>query len=110
MSSDGWDEMKRAKEEAYFDRQNKEAMDRLKNRQQQKPRLSPITGQPLEQVTLQGIVIDRCPTSGGIWLDAGELEQIIKLSKEQNAGKSDYTMEKFFGGLLELVGAPAKKK
>ncbi len=78
--ADSWNEMKRAKEEAYFEQQNKEAMARLKAREGQKARLSPITGQPMEQITVHGVVVDRCPTSGYIGLDAGELEQIVKAS------------------------------
>lgn len=36
---------------------------------------SPIDGSPMEQIHRFGIEIDRCRTSGGIWLDKGELEK-----------------------------------
>jgi len=79
--TDSWNDMKSAKEEAFFDRQNKEALARLKAREGQKARLSPITGEPMEQITLHGVVVDRCPKSGYIGLDSGELEQILKEAK-----------------------------
>lgn len=41
--------------------------------------LSPISGEPMKQVVREGIEIDVCPTTGGIWLDKGELEKLIAL-------------------------------
>lgn len=81
-----WDDMKKAKEESYFDRKNREALKKLaKKKEEETPRKSPITGEDMKQEVLNGIVIDRCPTSGGIWLDAGELEDLIEaaLSEDQ---------------------------
>jgi hypothetical protein len=66
-----------AKEEEYFHKKNEEALLRLRLRDTTKPRLSPITGEPMEQVAVLGVVVDKCPTSGGIFLDAGELEQML---------------------------------
>lgn len=76
--SDSWDERRRAQEDGFFDKANKEALARLAQKQAQGHRMSPATGKPMEQLTVMGVVIDRCPESGGIWLDAGELEQIAK--------------------------------
>lgn len=76
--SDSWDERRRAQEEGYFDKANKEALARLAQKQAQGQRMSPATGKPMEQLTVMGVVIDRCPETGGIWLDSGELEQIAK--------------------------------
>jgi hypothetical protein len=90
--ADSWDEMKRAKEDMYFEEQNRKALGRLKGREESKPRLSPITGKPMEQVTFMGVVIDRCTDSGGVWLDAGELQQIL-----EHAG----TKENVGGGYLK---------
>lgn len=88
MSSDesAWDSRRRASEDAFFEKANQEALQRLKKREESsdKPRLSPITGKPMEQLTLMGVVIDRCKDSGGVWLDAGELEQILAASKENS--------------------------
>ena len=54
----------------------------------------------MEQVALHGVVIDRCNTSGGIWLDAGELEQLIEASKgEEQVEASSEWLSSFFKGL-----------
>jgi Zn-finger nucleic acid-binding protein len=98
--SDGWEKMKRAKEDEYFDRQNKEALNRLKTKATDKPRLSPITGEPMEQLVLMGVVIDKCPTSGGIWLDAGELEEILRASREQSSEAYEGWLSKFFNDVF----------
>lgn len=44
---------------------------------------SPIDGSPMKQVNRYGIEIDVCPTTGGIWLDKGELEKLMALLKEE---------------------------
>ena len=84
--TDSFEARRKAAEEGYFQKQEQEALLRLKARQEAgKPRLSPITSKPMEQVTIQGIVIDRCVDSGGIFLDQGELEEIIKASKSETS-------------------------
>lgn len=40
---------------------------------------SPIDGSPMRQIKRYGIEIDMCPTTGGVWLDRGELEKLISL-------------------------------
>lgn len=50
---------------------------------------SPIDGSPMRQIHRYGIELDVCPTSGGIWLDKGELEKILHLLQEDlEAGRS----------------------
>ena len=44
---------------------------------------SPIDGSPMKQVTRLGIEIDVCQTSGGIWLDKGELEKMISMIRAE---------------------------
>ena len=91
------DKMRKAKEESYFDKKNKEALARLtKNKEANKPRLSPVTGKEMEQSVLNGVVIDKCAESGGIWLDAGELEQLIEASEKDS--------NSMLSGLKELIG------
>lgn len=86
MSTDSFDARRKAAEESYFLKQEQEALLRLKAKSSEaKPRLSPVTGKPMEQITIQGIVADRCVDSGGIFLDAGELEQILKASQEEHS-------------------------
>lgn len=78
-----WDKMAKAKEGSYFAKKNKEALDRLARKQEaEKPRLSPITGKEMQQVVIGTVVVDKCSESGGIWLDAGELEQLIESSEK----------------------------
>lgn len=36
----------------------------------------PVDGDPMKKEIVHMIVVDRCPTCQGIWLDAGELERI----------------------------------
>lgn len=43
---------------------------------------SPIDGSPMKQINRFGIELDICPTSGGVWLDRGELEKLMTLIKE----------------------------
>jgi len=65
--TDSWDERRQAQEDSYFDRANKESLARLARKQAQAARLSPVTGQPMEQIVAFGAIVDRCTTSGGIW-------------------------------------------
>ena len=48
--------------------------------------VSPIDGSPMQQIVRNGIEIDRCPTSGGVWLDKGELEKLLLAVQEAAAG------------------------
>ncbi len=85
--TNSWDDMRRAKEESYFDKKNREALERMNKKQAEQPRISPVSGQPMEQIVINGVVVDRDPVSGGIWLDAGELEQLLGAAKD-NAGEA----------------------
>lgn len=88
--TDSWDDRRRAQEDSYFDKVNQESLARLSRKQQGPARLSPITGKPMEQIVAFGAVVDRCTTSGGIWLDAGELEQILISAKESSSSLKDF--------------------
>ena len=46
---------------------------------------SPIDGTPMRTVRRYGIEIDVCPTTGGIWLDRGELEKLVDIIREDAA-------------------------
>jgi len=95
--NDGWDKMRQAKEEQFFEQQNKEALARLKAREQNTVRACPVNGKALEQITAMGVIIDRCPDCGGVWLDSGELEEVIKRSKDES---SSAWIGNFFGTLF----------
>lgn len=59
---------------------------------------SPIDGSPMRQIHRYGIEIDVCPTSGGVWLDKGELEKIIHLLQEElAAGQPAYNPPQHHG-------------
>jgi Zn-finger nucleic acid-binding protein len=103
--TDSWDERRKAQEESYFEQANKEALARLARRKDQPARLSPATGAPMEQITLMGVVIDCCPASGGVWLDAGELEQLTHA-----VGDTETTLHDFVSSLPKGQGAPAVKE
>ncbi len=48
---------------------------------------SPIDGSPMRQINRYGIEIDVCPTSGGVWLDKGELEKLMHMLQEEAAAE-----------------------
>jgi Zn-finger nucleic acid-binding protein len=96
--NDSWDDRRRAQEESYFDKQNKEALARIKDGTR-KPRLSPISGEAMTEVVIDGVTVDKCPKSGGIWLDAGELEEILKRASDRG-GKDGEWLKTFFSGLF----------
>lgn len=98
--SDSMDERRKAMEEEYFRKRNQEALERLGQRESEKPRLSPITGEPMEQLTIMGVVVDRCPTSKGIWLDSGELEQILNEAKSSEHQDSEGMASRFFAAIF----------
>lgn len=92
--SDTWDERRKAKEDEFFAKENQKALQKLKSRAAGETRKSPITGEPMEQITIMGVTVDRCPTSGGVWLDKGELDQILEQSKE-SAGLQGFFKDLF---------------
>lgn len=96
--SDSWKEREKALEDQYFDKLNKAALSRLQNKE---ARRSPITGDPMEQITVLGVNVDRCKTSGGIWLDAGELEEILNKSKEKDNPAGNSWVQSFFDNLFK---------
>lgn len=92
--SDIFDERRRGLEEEYFRRRDKEALDRLREalhdaareRGEGKATMScPRCDGRLHEFVFDDVRIDRCDKCQGIWLDSGELEQII--SQENAAGR-----------------------
>ncbi len=60
---------------------------------------SPIDGSAMRQIRRYGIELDVCPTSGGVWLDKGELEKLISLvSDEASEANPDHDRELEHGG------------
>ena len=83
-------------EDDYFHRREQEAFERMASKKDNAARLSPLSGKPMVQKVLHGVVIDQCQESGGIWLDAGELEQILNSFK----GEEESLTHKFFTAVL----------
>ena len=85
-----------------FDKKNREALERLAQKKAETPeiRKSPVTGEAMVQEVLNGVVIDRCPSTGGVWLDAGELEQLLEAATSEDKEKQSIVT----GFLKGLVG------
>lgn len=84
---DSWDERKRALEEDYFRRKEQEAIERMRARRAAKEKEQanmaanvncPKCDGTLMEMVHEGVVIDRCDKCNGVWLDAGELEQLTR--------------------------------
>jgi hypothetical protein len=74
-------------EEEYFARQDAELLMKERDHQAKEARGAerhshygkcPKCGADLETIELHGVQIDRCPADGGMWLEAGEFEQLAK--------------------------------
>ena len=75
--------VERAKEDIYFAEKDRELIEKLKQELKKVEKGSPEVRCPkcpgqLETYTFQGFVLDRCQNCGGVWMDKGELEGIIK--------------------------------
>lgn len=79
-------------EQDYFKQKDLELLAELREKNaharqaEQQVRKSPITGEPMVQKTFHGVTIDVCPTSGGVWLDAGELDVLLKVNQSAVGG------------------------
>jgi Zn-finger nucleic acid-binding protein len=82
--TDTWDERKRALEEDYFHRKEKEAIERMRAKRAAEGAAAvaglqcPKCDGTLMEIDYDVVKIDRCEKCNGIWLDAGELEQLTK--------------------------------
>jgi tRNA(Ile2) C34 agmatinyltransferase TiaS len=75
--------VERAKEDIYFAERDRELLEKLRGQLRKVDKLETETHCPkcpgiLESYTFQGFAVDRCHKCGGIWLDNGELEEIVK--------------------------------
>jgi Zn-finger nucleic acid-binding protein len=75
--------VERAKEDIYFAQRDRELIEKLKAQLQkvedQESKLyCPKCGGLLETYTFQGFILERCQNCGGIWMDKGELEGIVR--------------------------------
>lgn len=76
-----------SKEDAYFAEQEKINLELLKKEREKRFEderncLRPSCENALmERVEIDSVEIDKCPSCGGIWLDPGELELLMKRAK-----------------------------
>jgi hypothetical protein len=87
MATNKWDERRKAQEDEYFLKKEQEQLAKLraKREAESKPAEKPDNymkcpkcGAPLKERSFQKITIDQCGACHGIWLDAGELEQVAE--------------------------------
>ncbi len=75
--------MERAQEDIYFSKRDQELIAKLKGKLQavgkQESKLSCLKcpGE-METYSFEGFILDRCRSCGGIWMDKGELEGVIR--------------------------------
>jgi len=91
-----WDERKKAQEDEYFVKKERELIAKLKAKQDAEAKESaqkasymkcPKCGASLRERSFQKIAIDQCTGCNGIWLDAGELEQVAEKDTGSWLGK-----------------------
>ena len=51
---------------------------------------SPIDGSPMRKVVRHGVEVDVCQSSGGVWLDKGELEKLTQIIREDTLAEAEY--------------------
>jgi Zn-finger nucleic acid-binding protein len=69
----------------------------------ERPRTCPICDKRLRKVTLghgPKVLVDKCPRNDGLWLDAGELEALLKLGTSGD--------ERVLRLLREMFGQPQR--
>ena len=91
-----WDERKKAQEDEYFVKKERELLAKLKAKQESETNAAaektahmrcPKCGEPLKSRSFQKIEIDQCTGCNGIWLDAGEMEQVAGKENDSWLGK-----------------------
>ena len=91
-----WDDRKKAQEDEYFIKKEREVLAKLKAKEEAEAKTSlqktchmrcPKCGEPLKERSFQKIQIDQCTGCNGIWLDAGELEAVAGKEESSWLGK-----------------------
>ena len=92
--------VERAKEDIYFAEQDRQVLEKLRNQLRKVETVETVRHCPkcpgnLEAYTFEGYALDRCQECGGVWLDKGELEAIVKkISRGPLAGWLDTLTDK----------------
>lgn len=98
--TNAWDDMKRTKEEEFFQRQNREILARLKTRKSGAERLCPVDKEKLQLLEKFGITVDVCPKCLGAWFDAGELNHILDAARKEAQAKQGDWVTNFFESIF----------
>ncbi|HXG52689.1 MAG TPA: zf-TFIIB domain-containing protein [candidate division Zixibacteria bacterium] len=74
--------VERAKEDIYFAERDRELIERLRA-QLKKVESAAVFRCPkcpgtLDSYTFHGLLLDRCRDCGGVWMDKGELESLVR--------------------------------
>ena len=77
--------VERARKDIYFTQRDRELIEKLRARLQKVEEAEaeltcPRCRRKLETYNFMGIVLDRCSACGGIWMDRGELETLLKVA------------------------------
>jgi len=99
--TDIFDERRKALENEYFHRKERETLDKLRAqlaaeaaaKGQAGGRQCPLGHGTLKEETKGTVVIDRCEGCGGVWLDKNELEELAAHAK--SGGWFDNVMKSF---------------
>jgi len=84
--SDSFDKRRRGLEEEYFARQNREAIEKLREKMKiaaaakeagASSMKCPRCDGTLKEIIVEDVPVDMCDKCAGVWLDSGELERII---------------------------------
>ncbi len=89
--SGSWDDRKKALEEEYFRRKEQEAIEKVRAKRAEEEQAKaaeaamlqcPRCDGKLVEIAYEEVMIDRCNKCNGVWLDAGELEQVREREEE----------------------------
>lgn len=75
--------VERAKEDIYFAERDREIIENLRRQLRKVENAEPSIHCPkcpgkMESYTFEGFLVQRCQQCGGMWLDKGELEAIVR--------------------------------
>jgi TFIIB-like protein len=81
-----------AQEDIYFAEHDRELISKLKAQLQKSSKTAvdlrcPKCPGDLESYTFQGYALDRCNKCGGIWMDRGELEGVVRKASRGPLGE-----------------------